>query len=116
MDEENEDDDFISVGSPILRIKTVVPLDGRKVLIEWETGKSATIDLSEHFTHRAFSEVLASDDVFRSVEAEELHWAIFWPGQKSAAVPSSLLQAMADGVPRVRRRLTALGKTRPLLP
>jgi hypothetical protein len=64
---------------PILRIRTVTPLDGRRVRLGLTDGSERTVDLRPLLVGHVFEAVIADDAVFRSVAVDEELGTIVWP-------------------------------------
>lgn len=73
------DDDIISAGSPLPRLASVVPLEGRKLHVRFEDGREKTVDLAPALESRRFYKPLRGDDaLFRSFRVSEYRNAIEW--------------------------------------
>jgi len=76
-----QDDDIVSVGEPLPRLASAVPLDGRKIKVEFEDGRQKTVDLAPALESRRFYIPLRdNDDLFRSFRISEYRNAIEWSG------------------------------------
>ena len=75
------DNDLITVGSPLPRILSVRPLNGRQALIQWVDGIEQSIDLSPAImSHRAFIALRTDDNLFSQMAVSETADSIVWPG------------------------------------
>lgn len=89
-------DDIISVGDPIRRLRAVRPGEGRSVILTWEDQTVTEADLSAHLARFRVFAPLADDEVFSSVLMDEWGWAIYWPSAPGAAIPSDLLDKLSQ--------------------
>lgn len=73
------DDDIISVGKPLPRLVSVVPVGGRMVRVRFDNGSEKTVDLAPALGSRRFYIPLRDNDaLFRSFRISEYGDAIEW--------------------------------------
>lgn len=73
------DSDVISVGAPLPRIREAVALEGRKIRVTFDDGRSKIVDLAPVLASRRFYIPLRDDDaLFRSFRVSEYRNAIEW--------------------------------------
>lgn len=90
-------DELIGTGHPIRRIVKATALDDRKIWVDWEGGGAVVIDLTEHLSSSSvFDRVVSDDTYFQLVGLEEWGWAICWPDQPEASIPTSVLERLAN--------------------
>ena len=89
-------DDIITVGKPIPRIASAVPMDGRKVEITWKDGTTKVVDLTASFaSRRVFIPLRPDDALFRTLRVSEYGDALEWDGP-DLEFPASWLDRLAD--------------------
>lgn len=72
-------DDVVSVGEPLPRLSRAVPLDGRKVRVTFDDGRTKVVDLAPILESRRFYIPLRDDDeLFRSFRISDYRDAIEW--------------------------------------
>ena len=64
---------------PLLRIRTVTPLDGRRVRLGLTDGSERVVDLRPLLVGRVFEPIVADDAVFRRVAVDPELGTIVWP-------------------------------------
>lgn len=75
------DDEIITAGDPLPRIRDAQPLDGREVHVVFEDGRTKKVDLAPALASRRVYIPLRNDDeLFRSMWISEHRNAIEWPG------------------------------------
>lgn len=75
------DDEIVSVGAPLPRIRSARALEGTKVEITWRTGQIEIKDLAPAlFNHRAFVRLRDNDAAFSAVSVNEEGNALEWNG------------------------------------
>ncbi|MBN9055223.1 MAG: DUF2442 domain-containing protein [Rhizobiales bacterium] len=76
---EADDDEIISAGAPLPRLASVMPLDGRKLRVQFEDGREKTVDLASALESRRFYKPLRdNDDLFRAFRISEYRDSIEW--------------------------------------
>lgn len=76
-----DDDEFISVGSPLPQIAEATPLDGRRVHVRFTSGDEKTVDLAPALASRRIFIPLREDDaLFRQMTIGAFGTALEWPG------------------------------------
>lgn len=89
-------DDLITVGKPIPRIASAVPLHGRMVEITWKDGGRKVVDLAGSLaSRRVFIPLRNDDDLFRTLRVSEYGDALEWDGP-DLEFPASWLDRLAD--------------------
>ncbi|PWV94200.1 DUF2442 domain-containing protein [Phyllobacterium myrsinacearum] len=74
-----ENDDVITAGLPLPRIRDVVPLDRRKVAVTWRSGETKIVDLAPALaSHRVYIPLRDDDGLFRTMRVSEYGEAIEW--------------------------------------
>ena len=63
----------------LLRIRSVTPLEGRRVRLGLNDGSERIVDLRPLLVGRVFATVVADDAVFRQVAVDEELGTIVWP-------------------------------------
>jgi hypothetical protein len=84
--------EFVSVGEPIPRLRSVGIDKARTINVVWEDGASATIDLAPHISRNKALKPLEDDAVFDNVMLEERGRAIFWPQNPECAIPTTTIE------------------------
>jgi hypothetical protein len=75
------DDDIVSVGEELPRLRDAIPLDGRKVRVEFDDGRTKIVDLAPALESRRFYIPLRKDDdLFRALRISEFGDALEWGG------------------------------------
>lgn len=73
------ENDIVSVGKPLPRIRNAVPLDGRKVRVTFEDGRRKVVDLKAALESRRIYKPLRADDaLFRAFRISEYCNALEW--------------------------------------
>ena len=73
------ENDIVSVGKPLSRIREAVALEGRKVRVTFEDGRTKVVDLTAALESRRFYKPLRDDDaLFRSFRISEYRNALEW--------------------------------------
>lgn len=89
------DDDRITVGAPIPRIRSAEPRDGRRVEIVWEDGRVEVVDLTPALaSHRAFVRQRTDDELFRSFRVSDFHDCLEWPD--GAELPAAWIEELVE--------------------
>jgi len=107
---EADDDEIISAGAPLPRLASVMPLDGRKLRVQFEDGREKTVDLASALESRRFyNSIEWNDDLdFAAVWLEALPEAEFSNEEFRAAMDrmGMTLDGMAEAL-EVSSRLIA---------
>lgn len=87
------DTERISIGKPLPRIGTVVPLEGRRLQVAWDNGQVVVVDMSVWLVgHPHLAAQLQDDDVFRAVSVGEWGAYLTWGGD--VEVPTDVLETL----------------------
>lgn len=62
----------------LVRIRSVEPLEGRRLALIFDDGSSGVVDVSELLDGPVFDDVRENDDVFRRVDLDG-YGSIMWP-------------------------------------
>ncbi|PYE89733.1 DUF2442 domain-containing protein [Phyllobacterium leguminum] len=77
--EDYDENEIISVGAPLPRIREAIPLDGRKIQVTFDDGHTKTIDLAPALgSRRYFIPLRDNDELFRSFKIADYRNAIEW--------------------------------------
>lgn len=75
------EDDIVTVGKPLPRLLDAMALEGRKVRVTFEDGRTKVVDLKAPLESRRFYKPLRDDDaLFRSFRISEYRNALEWNG------------------------------------
>ncbi|MFT4185003.1 MAG: DUF2442 domain-containing protein [Rhizobium sp.] len=107
------DIEMISTGKPLPRIAAATPLDGRKVRVTFDNGRTKTVDLSPALESRRFYIPLRDDDaLFRSFRISEYQDALEWGDNLDfSAVWLERLPSVDFGNADFREAMDRLGMT-----
>ena len=73
------DEDIVAVGKPLPRLREAVALEGRKVRVVFEDGRTKVVDLTAPLESRRFYKPLRADDaLFRSFRISQYRNALEW--------------------------------------
>ena len=73
------ENDIVSVGKPLPRLREAVALEGRKVRVAFEDGRTKVVDLTAALESRRFYKPLRDDDtLFKSFRISEYRNALEW--------------------------------------
>lgn len=73
------DNDIIAVGTPLPRLASIEALDGRKISVNWRSGKTQVVDLAPVIaSKRLFIRLRTDDALFKTVHVNEDGNAIEW--------------------------------------
>lgn len=82
------DNEIVSAGAPLPRIKSVTALAGRTLRVTWQSGETHEVDVSPALlSHRAFVALRNDDALFATAARDEYGDAVVWAdGSELSAV------------------------------